>query len=305
MAPNIKTFLFDKPESHRLDKFLVTCIPEYSRSRIQKLINSGSVRLDGVVIEKNGYKLDSKVVIKITIPPIAPSKLIPEKIPLTIIYEDENILVVDKPAGMVVHPSAGHQSGTLVHAVLGHVPDIEGVGGEHRPGVVHRLDKDTSGVILMAKNDKALHYFGKQFSKRQVKKTYLALVDGKPPTPEGRVEAPIGRDPTHRQRMAVVQRNKGRDAVTEYSTKHTYAAHSLLSLHPITGRTHQIRVHLAFLDTPVVADTTYGRRTPTISLERQFLHAAQLKVKLLDQSEFTSFESPLPKDLKNTLAKLR
>ena len=214
-------------------------------------------------------------------------------------------MVVDKPAGMVVHPAAGHDSGTLVNAALAHAPDLEGVGGEHRPGVVHRLDKETSGLIAVAKNERALRWLQDQFRLRKVHKVYLALVDGHPPTPTGRIEAPIGRDAAQRQRMSVVPLTRGREAVSEYSTRETFARHTLLEVHPLTGRTHQIRVHMAFLHCPVTGDTVYGAKTPTLALGRHFLHAYRLTITLPGEKTPRTFEAPLPPELDQALENLR
>jgi len=243
--------------------------------------------------------------VEVTIPPSAPTNLVGENIPLDIVFEDENLLVIDKPAGMVVHPAAGHDTGTLVHAVLGYAPDIEGIGGEERPGVVHRLDKDTSGLILLAKNERAHRWLQDQFRLRKVEKTYLALVDGRPPTPSGRVEAAIGRDPSHRKKMAVMPPGKGREAISEYATLETFPEHTLLAFHPLTGRTHQIRLHCAFLGCPIVGDKVYGHRKPSIPLERHFLHAAKIKIVLPGEEQARAFESPLPGELDTALQELR
>jgi len=254
------TLHYEDDEAGRLDKFLVSALPEYSRSRLQNLIKEGLVLVDGTPARKGGQILERPAVVEISIPEPVDGALRPEKIPLDIVYEDENLLVVNKPAGMVVHPGAGHDTGTLVHAVLAHAPELEGVGGEKRPGVVHRLDKDTSGLILLAKNDRTHRFLQEQFRLRKVEKTYLTLVDGKPPTPTGRVEAPIGRDARQRKRMAIVSPQKGREAISEYATLEVFPKHTYLQVHPVTGRTHQIRLHMAFLGCPVVGDTTYGRR---------------------------------------------
>ena len=206
---------------------------------------------------------------------------------------------------MVVHPSAGHLTGTLVHAVLAHAPDIAGVGGEKRPGLVHRLDKNTSGVIILAKNDRSQQWLQDQFQERQVGKKYLALVDGKPPTPKGRVETPIGRDPSHRQRMAVTPSHKGRQAISEYVTLESFDKHTLLEVRILTGRTHQIRLHMAFLKCPVVSDTVYGRRQPSLPLTRQFLHAKELAIIIPGEVSSRRFEAPLPAELDDVLKTLR
>ncbi len=289
----------------RLDVILVAQVPDFSRSRLQQLIRSGNVKVDGEVIIKPGFRLDGGESVELIIPPPVPSKLQAESIPLDIIFENEDIMVINKPAGMVVHPSAGHASGTLVHAALAHAPTIKGVGGEKRPGVVHRLDKDTSGLILLAKNDTAQNDLQAQFKKREVGKTYLALVDGRPPTPAGRIEAPIGRDPGHRKRMKVLPPGKGREAISIFHTLESFLQHTLLEVNPKTGRTHQIRVHLAFLGCPVVGDRDYGLRKPTLAVERMFLHATVLTFNLPGDDQPRSFKAPLPSELEMILDQLR
>lgn len=298
------SFAFHGESGQRLDKFLAACLPEFSRSRLQGLIRDGFVKVDQQVIAKTGYLLENGQQVEIRVPPPVSSELVPEAIPLEIIFENEDLMVVNKPAGMVVHPAAGHFSGTLIHAALAHAPGLEGVGGEQRPGVVHRLDKDTSGLILLAKNDATHHWLQNQFRLRRVKKVYLALVDGRPPTPTGRVEAPIGRDPAHRKRMAIVPAGKGREAVTEFSTVQNYRQHTLLEARPLTGRTHQIRIHMAFLGCPIVGDTLYGRRHPTLSIQRHFLHAARLTISLPGEKEPRTFEASLPVELRSVLERL-
>ena len=215
------------------------------------------------------------------------------------------MIVVNKPAGMVVHPAVGHSSGTLVNAVLGYDPDIEGIGGEERPGVVHRLDKETSGLILLAKNERAHRWLQDQFRLRKVDKTYLALVDGKPPTPSGRVEAHIGRDPSHRKQMAIVSESRGREAISEYKTVEEFRSHTLLEFHPFTGRTHQIRLHCALLKCPIAGDKVYGKKKSTIEVDRHFLHAHRLKIILPEEKEPSLFEAPLPDELEQVLVALR
>jgi 23S rRNA pseudouridine1911/1915/1917 synthase len=214
-------------------------------------------------------------------------------------------MVVNKPAGMVVHPAIGHATGTLVHAALGHAPDIEGVGGEERPGVVHRLDKDTSGLIILAKNDRAHRWLQDQFRLRKVHKVYLALVDGQPPTPMGRIEVAIGRSAKDRNLMAAVPQHKGRASITEYKTLEVFPEHTLLEVHPETGRTHQIRVHMQFLGCPVAGDVVYGRKKTTISVERHFLHAAELTIRLVGEKTPRTFRAPLPEPLSLVLVMLR
>ena len=298
-------FKYASGHPQRLDKFLVECLPDYSRSRLQALIKDGRVSVDGIPAHKTGQQLEGDAEIQIEIPPAQPSHLEPEAIPLDVIYEDENLIVVNKPAGMVVHPSAGHPLGTLVQAALAHAPDIDGVGGVQRPGVVHRLDRQTSGLILLAKNDRTHHWLQNQFRTREVHKSYLALVDGAPPTPQGRIEVAIGRDPHDRKSMASLPVGKGLPAVSEYFTIESFDAHTYLEVRPITGRTHQIRVHLAFLGCPVAGDTIYGRRHPSIPLDRHFLHAARLTVRLLGEKKSATFEAPLPEVLQQLLDRLR
>lgn len=298
-------FRFDQETPERLDKFLVGLLQEFSRSRIQGLIADGFVDVDGRAAKKAGQTLESGSNVTIRIPPSAPTELLAEDIPLAIIFENDDLLVINKPAGMVVHPAVGHSSGTLVNAVLGYDPDIEGIGGEERPGVVHRLDKATSGLILLAKNERAHRWLQDQFRLRKVDKTYLALVDGRPPTPSGRVDAHIGRDPSHRKRMAVVPESRGREAISEYKTLEEFKSHTLLEFHPLTGRTHQIRLHCAFLKCPIVGDEVYGRKKPSIEIGRHFLHAFRLKIILPGEKDQRTFEAPLPDDLVKVLDALR
>lgn len=305
MDDRIETFLFESSVAERLDVFLTSRLAEFSRSRLQGLIRDGYVLVDGNVILKTGHRLEGGEKIDIRIPPPLPSSLVPENIQLDIIFENKDLLVVNKPAGMVVHPSPGHSSGTLVHAALGHVPDLKGIGGEERPGIVHRLDKDTSGLIVIAKNENAHRSLQEQFRNRSVEKVYLALVDGKPPTPTGRVEAPIGRSATQRKLMSVVSKEKGRVAVSEYHTLETFPEHTLLEVHPLTGRTHQIRVHMAFLKCPITGDTIYGKKKATLTLDRHFLHAKKLKIVLPGEKLPKVFEAPLPEELETVLNRLR
>ena len=305
MTDRIETFTYADESAERLDKFLVRVLPEFSRARLQGLVAEGFVLVDGLPAKKSGQTLEAGAAVEVRIPPPVPSGLVGEDIPLDIIFENDDLLVVNKPAGMVVHPAAGHATGTLVHAVLGYDPNLEGIGGEERPGLVHRLDKETSGLIVLAKNERAHRWLQDQFRLRKVEKTYLALVDGKPPTPAGRVEAAVGRDPSHRKKMAVLPEGKGREAVSEYKTRETFANHTLLEFHPLTGRTHQIRLHCAFLGCPIVGDMVYGRRKPTVNIDRHFLHAAKLKIVLPDEKEPRLFEARLPVELERVLEELR
>ena len=305
MSEQTLSFRFERGESSRLDKFLVTRLPEFSRTRLQNLIENGSILVNGIVAHKSGQMINQGNLIEVHIPPPEPTELIPEVIPLDIIFENEDLMVVNKPAGMVVHPAAGHTSGTLVHAALAHAPEMTGIGGEKRPGVVHRLDKDTSGLILLAKNDQTHRWLQEQFRLRKTIKTYIALVDGKPPTPSGRIEAPVGRDSVHRKLMAVTGIKKGREAVSEYRTLESFRRHTLLEVHPLTGRTHQIRLHLKFIGCPVAGDTVYGHKHATIDVTRHFLHAGKLTILLPDEEKPRTFEAPLPVELVQVLERLR
>jgi len=283
----------------RLDKFVGERCPELSRTHAQKLIAAGLVTVNGRPARAS-LKLEAGDSIGITIPPEPPSQLAPEAIPLTILYEDDDLLVVDKPAGLAVHPAPGHPGHTLANAVLAYLPALAKNGDTARPGIVHRLDKDTSGVILVAKNRLAQANLAAQFKARTVAKAYLVLVKGKLTPESGAIEAAIGRDPRHRQRMAVVSR--GREARTAYRVIKYVGGHSLLEIKPETGRTHQIRVHLAAIGFPVVGDATYGVPSPHVS--RQFLHASKIGFRLPSTGAWVEFESPLPEDLERALREI-
>lgn len=300
----VYTFSYNGDLFIRLDKFLVECLSDFSRSRLQMLIENGYVLIDNQPACKSSTPLQKGQNVTITIPPPEPTDLIPEKVLLDVIFENDDLIIVNKPAGMVVHPSIGHFSGTLIHAAISYIPELLCVGGKQRPGVVHRLDKDTSGLIILAKNDYTHHWLQDQFRQRSVKKVYLALVDGTPPTPTGRIEAFINRDPSHRQHMAVVPTNKGREAITEYFSLQNFSKHTFLEVHPLTGRTHQIRVHLAFIQCPIVGDTIYGHKRPSINITRHFLHATRLEIILPGKSTPSLFEAPLPDDLNLILTKI-
>jgi 23S rRNA pseudouridine1911/1915/1917 synthase len=297
--------LFEGKDERRLDHFLAESLPQFSRSRLQGLIRSGLVWVGGEPARKAGQLLTPGDALEVHIPAPAPSRLTPEEIPLAVIFEDKDVIVLDKPAGMIVHPGAGHPSGTLVNAALAHDPSMEGVGGEQRPGVVHRLDKDTSGLIVLAKNDHALNWLQGQFQSRKVSKTYLALVDGRPPTASGRIEAAIGRDPNQRRKMSIMPESKGRAAVTDFRTLETFSRHTLLETHPVTGRTHQIRLHCDFLGCPIVGDIVYGWKKPSIDIGRHFLHAWKLELTLPGEAHRREFSAPLPLQLEQLLVDLR
>jgi len=281
----------------RLDVFVTENYSGLSRSRVRKLIDAGCITVNAQPA-KPGYRLEEGDIVTLSIPKPAPSDLVAQKMPLNIIYEDEDLMIVDKPAGLSVHPGAGHPDGTLVNAILGYCPDISG-GDVARPGIVHRLDKDTSGLIIVAKNPASHQHLADQFKNREVSKTYIALVKGRLSPEEGFIEAPIGRDRSHRKRMAISTQKSGRSALTGYRVIRYYDKHTLLEVKPETGRTHQIRVHLAAIGHPIVGDNTYGAGSPFLS--RQFLHAARLVFRLPSSGMQVEFNSPLPPDLERTL----
>ena len=286
-----RTFVADA-DGERLDRFLDARCPALSRSRIQALISEGSVTLDSNAA-KPSTKIRRGQIVLLRIPQPAESSLRPQNIPLTIVYEDSDLLVVDKPAGMTVHPAPGHPDGTLVNAVLAHCPDLQGIGGTVRPGIVHRLDKDTSGLMVVAKNDRAHRSLSEQLKAREFTKVYIALTHGSVTPSEAIIDAPIGRSPANRQRMAVV--DGGREAITRYRVLRHYPAHSLVEIRPTTGRTHQIRVHFASLGYPLVGDATYGKADNT--LNRHFLHATTLGFKHPSSGDYREFGAAMPAEL--------
>ncbi|MGH7410698.1 MAG: RluA family pseudouridine synthase [Candidatus Methylomirabilis sp.] len=294
--------------NERLDRYLsrITGLP---RSQVQRLIDGGRVLVEGRRLKASAAVLPGQR-IRLSIPPPQPSALTPEPIPLEILYEDTDILALNKPAGLVVHPAPGHSRGTLVHALLHHCPDLPGIGEERRPGIVHRLDKETSGVMVVAKTDAAMASLAAQFKGRRVKKTYLALVHGDVKQTEARIAAEIGRHERDRKRMAVKTR-QGREAVTLYRVMQRLDGFTLLQVHPETGRTHQIRVHLSAIGHPVVGDKVYGGRREKkfrvsgfgfrVKAERQLLHASKLGLFHPKTNEWMEFQAPLPADFTSWL----
>ena len=299
-----KELVYEGEGAIRLDKFLAQSELEISRVQFQQLIANGSVFVNGEIQQKPAFKLEPGSIVRYLLPTHEENRLLRQNIDVDVIYVDENVIVVNKPAGMVVHPGAGNAQDTLVNAILHRWPEIARVGEAERPGIVHRLDKETSGVLILARNETAYNWLVRQFKSRKTKKTYQAQVDGHPPTPTGRIEAAIGRDEKNRQRMAVVYGDKGKNAVTEYNTLERYANHTLLEVLPMTGRTHQIRVHLAFIGCPVTGDRIYGRRKKSLDILRFFLHAHMLTIKLPGEEEPTEFMAPLATDLKEILTNL-
>lgn len=283
-------------EKKRLDVFLTEAQGDVSRNFVQKLIEDGQVRVNQQTVKAN-YKVKHGDLVEMNIPEPAPLELTAEDIPLDIHYEDEHMIVIDKPAGLVVHPAPGHPGGTLVNALLFHCKDLTGIGGVERPGIVHRLDKDTSGLIVVAKSDHSLVSLQRQFQERTIKKVYLALTQGRLDPPRGTVRSPIGRHPKDRKKMATGE--EGREAETVFEVIRHFEGYDLVKLFPKTGRTHQIRVHLASLGHPVLSDPLYGGRSrrKTPALERQALHAHQLTLAHPVSRKSMEFNSPLPPDM--------
>jgi 23S rRNA pseudouridine1911/1915/1917 synthase len=290
----------------RIDVWLARALPDLSRARLQALIAEGHVHLDGSPTRPKALLRGGETIV-VSVPPPVPAAPRPEDIPLDILFEDAFLLVLDKPAGLVVHPGAGQDSGTIVNALLHRVKDLSGVGGVVRPGIVHRLDRGTSGLLLVAKDDETHRSLARQFAGRTVEKEYLAIVHGVPKARQGRIEAPIGRDPVHRKRMST-RASGGRAARSDYVVEEVLDGASLVRVRIHTGRTHQIRVHLASIGHPVAGDATYGgTRTPgsrslasraaLTALDRPALHAARLVFTHPATGERIRFESPLPADL--------
>jgi 23S rRNA pseudouridine1911/1915/1917 synthase len=312
--PTIYPFTPDTAEiGQRLDKILTDRLAaslNLSRVRVQILIKEGFVQVNGKP-GKASYRLEAGDTVLTTLaeaivaPPDANSSVQAQPIPLSILYDDPQVVAIDKPAGMVVHPAAGHSDNTLVNAVLALYPQVAQVGGERRAGIVHRLDKDTSGVILIAKTEPARLALMRQFAERTVQKRYLALVEGAPDTITGEINAPLGRDPNLRKKIAVIPSSRGgREAITFFKILARYEEFSLLELLPKTGRTHQIRVHLAFIGHPIVGDAIYGRRKQKIRLGRHFLHAESLTFVTPSTSAQVQVQAALPKPLQDVLDRL-
>lgn len=295
---------YSEQEKKRLDVFLTEMHQNQSRSRVQKWITGGVVTVNEKTISKTGYMLEAGDSIQLKVPDPEPTQTLPENIKLDVLFENDNVLIINKPAGMVVHPGAGHATGTVVNAALAHAPEMVGIGGEGRPGIVHRLDKDTSGILILAKNDLSHRWLQDQFRLREIHKVYIALVDGKPPTPEGIIEAAIARDPSHRKQMSIVQNDRGREATSQYSTIKEYSSHTLVEVRPLTGRTHQIRLHMAFVGCPIVGDRLYGHRKSSIEISRHFLHASKITFKLPGSLELITLEAALPYDLNSIIEQL-
>lgn len=282
--------------SDRLDRYLASQLTDVSRSRLQKLIEQGHVQINGDVCTSKKLDVKSGDRIQINIPDAEPLDLQAENIPLDILYEDDSLLILNKPAGLVVHPSAGHETGTMVNALLAHCSTLPGINGVQRPGIVHRLDKDTTGAIAVAKTEQAFHHLQEQFRTKTARRDYLAIVYGAPPQENGTIEQPIGRHPVERQKMAVVSEEKGRRAITHWHIKERLGNYTLMEFELETGRTHQIRVHSAFMGHPIVGDQVYGsgRKSINVNLPGQALHAWRLRLKHPMTEEWVVAIAPLP-----------
>jgi len=286
----------------RLDIFLTEAQTDITRSYIKKLIETEQVTVNGSPAKAH-YKLKEGDRVEVEVPDPEPLEVKPEPIPLSIVYEDESLVVIDKPPGMVVHPAPGHSGGTLVNALLHHCDDLAGIGGVERPGIVHRLDKDTSGLIVAAKTDACMQSLTQQFKERDVHKVYLALAKGTFESKLGTIDVPIGRHKTHRKKMST-HTSSGREAQTQYEVIRQLEGYAYLQLYPRTGRTHQLRVHLASIGHPILGDRLYGGTLgPGLpQIARQALHAHQLELTHPATGKLLQFQSPLPSDMANLLS---
>ncbi|MTT32034.1 RluA family pseudouridine synthase [Terrilactibacillus sp. BCM23-1] len=289
-------------QGERLDKWVSQTLPDQSRSRIQELIKTNCIKVNGKSVKPN-YRISPNDEIMITIVDPEPLDVIPEDIPLDIVYEDASVLVVNKPRGMVVHPAPGHPNGTLVNALMYHCKDLSGINGVLRPGIVHRIDKDTSGLIMIAKNDEAHHSLVEQLKAKTTHRIYKAIVHGVITHDEGTIDAPIGRAESDRKKMAVTKLHS-REAVTHFDVEERFDGYTYVSCKLETGRTHQIRVHMAYIGHPVAGDPKYGPKK-TLGIKGQALHAAELGFVHPVSKEKMIFKAPLPKDMEKELKKLR
>ncbi|MCS6803610.1 MAG: RluA family pseudouridine synthase [Acidobacteriota bacterium] len=314
-SPRYNLIPNDQQIGQRVDQVLTSALTGLSRSRIQRLIESANVLVNGQPVRPS-YKLKPGDKLEVDIPPPEPSQFLPENLNLNIIYEDDDLLLINKPAGLVVHPGAGVRSGTLANALAYHCQQLSSVSGVARPGIVHRLDKQTSGLLVVAKNDEAHLKLANQWRHREVEKIYLGLVYGVPSPAQGKIEAPIGRHPIERIKMAVRPESKGRHALTHYRVVEAFADVALVQVQIKTGRTHQIRVHMAYIRHPIVGDDVYGAgyktkiKNPIIRqavdrLGRYFLHAARLRFYHPRTNELLEFQADLPDELQQLLTLLR
>lgn len=294
-------FRVEENSNERIDKYLTSQLKDFSRSKVQQLISEGLVLVNEEVVKAN-YKVEAGDAVTVTIPEPEEIDMKSENIPLNIVYEDEDIVVVNKSQGMVVHPGAGNPDGTLVNALLYHIDDLSGINGEIRPGIVHRLDKDTSGILVVAKNDTAHVHLSEQLQERTVKRTYWAIVHNQIPHEHGTIDAPIGRDPHDRQKFTVIK--DGKEAITHFKVLEHFNKFTFVEVSLETGRTHQIRVHFNYIQHPVAGDETYGPRK-TLKGNGQFLHARALEFIHPTKNEVMRFEAEVPEIFEKNLKNLR
>ncbi|RYL95400.1 RluA family pseudouridine synthase [Sporolactobacillus sp. THM7-4] len=292
----------DKDSGKRIDKWASEQFVSESRSRLQQLIKEGRVLINGESVKAN-YRMKEGDQIKVSLPDPEPPDVIPENLPLDIVYEDKAVIVINKPRGMVVHPAPGHMTGTLVNALLFHCRDLSGINGVLRPGIVHRIDKDTSGLLMAAKTDEAHRSLAKQLKDKTTRRLYLAIVHGNLSTDTGTIDAPIGRDDKDRKKMAVTEHNS-KKAVTHFKVLERFTDYTYIACRLETGRTHQIRVHMAYIGHPLAGDPKYGPKK-TLKIDGQALHAAELGFTHPSTREFMVFKAPLPEDMETLLKKLR
>lgn len=304
MDNSIEFVIEEEMQGTRLDVVLSFVVEEASRSYLQKLIESKLVEVNGLIEQSKKYKVKTGDLIKVSIPEPETLEVVPEDIPIDIVYEDEDVLVVNKPKGMVVHPAAGNYTGTLVNAILFHCKNLSSINGVIRPGIVHRIDKDTSGLLMIAKNDAAHHSLAQQLANHTITRVYHAIVHNNFKEDEGTVNAPIGRDPKNRLKMAVTTLNS-KEAVTHYKVLERFGAFTYIEARLETGRTHQIRVHMAYIKHPLLGDGVYGPKKKVLGIDYQMLHAKTLGFKHPITGEYMEFNSNLPEDFKNVLIKLR
>ena len=297
------TTITAEESGERIDALLARSLPDLTRSRLQKLIEAGRVTVGNVPVKKN-YRCSAGDIISVELPSLECVELVPQDIPLDIVYEDDDLIVVNKPRGMVVHPAPGHADGTLVNALLYHCGDsLSGIGGERRPGIVHRIDKDTSGLLIVAKNDFSHQALSLQLADHSLYRVYEAVVHGRFKEPSGTVDKPIGRHPIDRKRMAVTDKN-AKNAVTHWELLHTYSGFSHIRCRLETGRTHQIRVHMAYIGHPLLGDSLYGAPSPEKGLSGQCLHARMLRFVHPRTGEDVTLEAPLPEYFLEVLSRL-
>ncbi len=304
MKRNISFLISPEEVGERLDVVISKRLGDISRNQVKKLIQSGFVKVNGKISKKPSYKVKRNDDIEVTIPPNEELELEPQDVPFEIIYEDEHIAVIEKPYGIVVHPAPGHKTNTLVHGLLKRLKGLSGIGGKLRPGIVHRLDKDTSGIMIVAKNDQAHQRLTQSFKNREISKTYAAIVYKVPEKTRGTISAPIGRHPVHRKKMTVLK--NGREATTQYEVIEKFRKAALLHLKPITGRTHQLRVHMSYIGHPILGDPIYGGQKPDVpKAPRLMLHAFKLELLHPITGKPLNFEVPMPPEFIEYIKLLR